>query len=189
MRKRLSLPYLGCVSIFVLVIVLIPLLINTKVRQVDSLQSVSYSREDFIEMVAPDIVKVAKSYGIKPSIVIAKAAIDSEYGETLLSQKYHNLYHIKATGREHSVSLKTSDEQDVVTYKVYKTWRSSIYDYFGKIKDGSVGRKKFYVYLISQKNYKDMASIMESYNGDGSKTYAKRLIEVVKAYQLTQYDK
>lgn len=189
MRRKLSLPYLGGVLILVFIIVILPLMTNTKVQTIDTVQAVPYSKKEFIEMVAPDIQKVAKSYGIKPSVMIAKAVIDSQSGTTLLAEKYHNLYGVKASGRESFILMKSKDGQEKLKYKVYKSWKESIYDYFSKIKDGSVGEKKYYVTLISQKNYKNMASVIEAKNGDGSKTYAKQLIQTVVAYNLTKYDK
>ena len=73
-------------------------------------QSVSYTQTEFIEEIAPTIQKVAASYGVRPSIIIAQAVLESNYGTNLLAVKYHNLFAVQAQDGQMSIEL---------TYKSY----------------------------------------------------------------------
>ncbi|MFX3748101.1 glucosaminidase domain-containing protein, partial [Streptococcus suis] len=73
-------------------------------------QSVSYTQTEFIEEIAPTIQKVAASYGVRPSIIIAQAVLESNYGTNLLAVKYHNLFAVQAQDGQTAIEL---------TYKSY----------------------------------------------------------------------
>nr|WP_288623857.1 glucosaminidase domain-containing protein [uncultured Streptococcus sp.] len=54
--------------------------------------------------------KVAASYGVRPSIIIAQAVLESNYGTNLLAVKYHNLFAVQAQVGQTAIEL---------TYKSY----------------------------------------------------------------------
>ena len=71
------------------------------------------SREDFISQVANIVSREASLRGYNfPSAIIAQACIESNFGESLLSSKYHNYFGMKCgsswTGS--SVNMKTHEE-------------------------------------------------------------------------------
>lgn len=73
---------------------------------------------EFINTIAPLIVKEAKSRGYKvASAIIAQACLESNYGKSTLSAKYHNYFGMKCgsywTGK--SVNMTTKEEYKVGT--------------------------------------------------------------------------
>ena len=91
MKSRFSLKqFLTFVFIFLVGILL--LCLHHATPSATKKQSVSYTQTEFIEEIAPTIQKVAASYGVRPSIIIAQAVLESNYGTNLLAVKYHNLF-------------------------------------------------------------------------------------------------
>lgn len=187
MRKKLSVRKFLIISFVVLVCLVLPLIFRSSVRKADTVQSVPYTQSEFIGDIAPDIQTVAAAYQLRASVIIAKAILDSDDGRTLLAEKYHNLFKVEAQSGESFISLKDSSGQ-VKKYKIYKTWKDSIYDYFSQIKSGRVGGEGFYVSLLSQKGYKKAAELFQTSAGDGTDTYAQDLITIIEQKQLMNYD-
>ena len=58
------------------------------------------NKEEYLKMVAPVIVNVAKEKGYKyPSAIIAQSIIESAWGKSQLANKYFNYF-----GREYAYS-------------------------------------------------------------------------------------
>src|SRR5699024_11592872 len=101
--------FLLFIAVF-LVGVVTPLYLNRSVPSSSEKMAVSYNQKAFFEEIAPTVQKVAKSYGVSPSIILAQAALESDYGSNLLAVKYHNLFAIKAQSGQKSVKLTRSEE-------------------------------------------------------------------------------
>lgn len=56
-------------------------------------------RKAFIKKIGPIAREVDKSYDLLPSITIAQACLESNYGQSDLSQKYNNLFGVKGLTR------------------------------------------------------------------------------------------
>ena len=69
--------------------------------------------QQFINKIAPIIVKEAQARGYKfPSAIIAQACLESCYGRSLLSSKYHNYFGMKcgSSWKGSKAVLKTKEE-------------------------------------------------------------------------------
>ena len=120
--------FLLFIAVF-LVGVVTPLYLNRSVPSSSEKMAVSYNQKAFFEEIAPTVQKVAKSYGVSPSIILAQAALESDYGSNLLAVKYHNLFAIKAQSGQKSVKL---------TYQTYflNKWQT---------KEGRFGQMPFMI--------------------------------------------
>ncbi|WP_317450504.1 glucosaminidase domain-containing protein, partial [Listeria monocytogenes] len=85
--------------------ILFPLLNHKGKVDANSRQSVTYTKEEFIQKIVPDAQDLGKSYGIRPSFIIAQAALDSDFGEKILANKYHNLFGLLAEPGMPSITL------------------------------------------------------------------------------------
>jgi hypothetical protein len=149
-------------------------------------------QEQFIEQIAPIIVKVAKERGYKvASPVIAQACIESRYGESSLSAKYHNYFGLKcgSSWKGDRVRLKTKEEYTKGTL-------TTIYDNFRAYKDMEAGVNGYFDF-ISTKRYAALkeCTTPEQYlkkireaGYATSFTYVTTNMNVVKKYTLTGYD-
>ena len=91
-------------------------------------------REDFIKMLEPMAIDVYEEYGIYPSVVISRAAIESDWGKSGLSKEGFNLFGIKADkswdGKTISMTTKEGyDDTEEAAFRKYRSFKESIYDY------------------------------------------------------------
>ena len=147
----------------------------------------------FIQSIAPFVQKCAREYGYKfPSAIIAQACIESAYGASTLSAKYHNYFGIKwykGCGRN-AVNLKTNEEYTpgVLTsitagFMVGSCMEDGVRMYFEFIQRNS--RYNNLKQATSARNY------LELIKADGyatSSSYVANTYAVVTKYNLTQYD-
>ena len=151
------------------------------------------SKEQFISDVAKYVIKYAASYGIKVhSPIIAQAILESNWGNSKLTAKYHNYFGIKCgskwTGK--SVNLTTQEEYSPGT----KTTIKDNFRVYSSMEDGIKGYFEF-IQLERYQNLKgitDPKKYLETIRADGyatSSTYVKDTYALVTQYNLTKYDK
>ena len=150
-------------------------------------------QKSFIEEIAPIVQKYAPQYGIRVcSPIIAQAILESAWGGSKLSAKHHNYFGLKCgskwTGK--SVNMKTAEEYTPGTKTVIK-------DNF-RVYDSMEAGIRGYFEFIQLERYHNLRGItdpqkyLETIKADGyatSSTYVSDLLKVIKAYDLTQYDK
>lgn len=193
MKSRFSLKqFLTFVFIFLVGILL--LCLRHATPSATKKQSVSYTQTEFIEEIAPTIQKVAASYGVRPSIIIAQAVLESNYGTNLLAVKYHNLFAVQAQDGQTAIKLTYKSyfvnewQTETGRFAVYKSWTAAIYDYFdllqsGKLSDGA------YDILVSNMGYKKTAQSLQDMGFSTDPDYATKLIAIIEKNNLTAYDK
>lgn len=195
MRRRLSLLGALALGAVVLFVLLLPLMTNGGRQSADQVVKPSNSSAMFIETVAPEAQRLGKIYGIKPSVLIAQAAVGTDYGRNLLGARYHNLYRLTAKEQGERVTLLTTEIKDNKTqtvekvYQVYPNWSASMIDYLGRLKANQLGNKELYQRLVMAKTYQEASAIFyqEAYTTD--KNYAGQLIAAIEQHKLSQYDK
>ena len=152
----------------------------------------NYTNEEFIQVMAYYIRKYSAQYGIKVnSGILAQAILESNWGRSTLSAKYHNYFGLKAgpywTGKY--VNMATQEEYVPGTYtnirdnfRVYNSIEEGVRGYFeftkfpnyAKIKTATTPEE--YLTYIKQAGYAT------------SSTYVQNTMRVVKTYNLTKYD-
>ena len=193
MKSRFSLKqFLTFVFIFFVGILL--LCLHHATPSATKKQSVSYTQTEFIEEIAPTIQKVAASYGVRPSIIIAQAVLESNYGTNLLAVKYHNLFAVQAQDGQTAIELTYKSyfvnewQTETGRFAVYKSWTAAIYDYFdllqsGKLSDGA------YDILVSNTGYKKPAQSLQDMGFSTDPDYATKLIAIIEQNNFTAYAK
>lgn len=150
-------------------------------------------KQEFIKTIAGFVCKYAKQYGILVhSPIIAQAILESGWGKSTLSSKYHNYFGLKCgtkwTGK--SVNLTTQEEYEVGTLTTIKD-NFRVYD---SMEDGIKGYFEF-IQLPRYSNLKgitDPKTYLETIKADGyatSSTYVDNNMKLINQYDLTQYDK
>lgn len=153
------------------------------------------TREQFIEKIAPIVVKYAPQYNILcPSAVIAQATLESDGGNSELAINANNYFGLKyRVGRCPSacgIYLKKGSEQNADGS--YSTSAMS-WMKFANMNDGIKG----YFDFINIPNYSkckgvsDPKTYLENIKAAGYATsikYVSNLMNVINKYNLTQYD-
>lgn len=139
------------------------------------------------------LVKVfATAYGYKyPSAIIAMGLLESNYGLSLLSEKYHNYFGMKcgSTWQGGSVNMATKEEYTAGTL-------TSIRDNFRTYPSIYAGINGHFQFLQYKRyaNLKDATSprdYLEKIRADGyctSTKYVDNCMKLIEQYALTDFD-
>ncbi|GAA0235475.1 glycoside hydrolase family 73 protein [Metaclostridioides mangenotii] len=78
----------------------------------------------FINDIKVDSIKNYEEYGILPSITIAQAILESNWGESSLSKNYNNLFGIKADSnwKGQYVTLETLEHKDTMVNSKFRRY-------------------------------------------------------------------
>lgn len=155
--------------------------------------ALSVKQQNFIEDIARYVQKYANSYGILVhSPIIAQAILESGWGESKLSAKYHNYFGLKCgskwTGA--SVNMKTQEEyQPGIHTTISDNFRA-----YPNMEQGVKGYFEFIQYprYSNLKGIKEPRKYLETIKADGyatSSKYVENVYNCITAYGLTKYDK
>jgi flagellum-specific peptidoglycan hydrolase FlgJ len=104
---------------------------------------VGISEEEFIDLIAPVAINTANQYGLYPSLLIAQALIESQYGQSGLTQMANNMFGIKGSFNGQSITLSTREVDEEgndyfvdAPFSAYSTINDSIKDYAIKLREG-----------------------------------------------------
>ena len=150
------------------------------------------TNSEFINAIAPIIVKEAKARGYKfPSAVIAQACLESNYGRSILSAYYFNYFGLKcgSSWKGKSINMKTSEEYTTGTV-------TQIRDNFRVFDNMEAGVKGYFDFISTKRynNLKEATSPIDYLNKiktDGyatSSRYVTNVYNVLTSNSLTRYD-
>lgn len=153
------------------------------------------STNDFIGQVA-DALKGQK-LNILPSVTIAQAILESNWGKSSLAVEVNNLFGIK-TSKDWTggVYTKTTKEQkptgEVYTitadFRKYGSYLESIKDH-DKFFVSTPWRRENYRKVLESKNYKTQALALRECGYATDLNYGTKLIQLIERLGLQQYDK
>lgn len=154
-------------------------------------------KNNFIMSIEKSAMKQYEETGVLPSIIIAQAILESNWGESELSTKGYNLFGIKADPSWHGKKIKFKTKEnydDVITayFRKYDSWDDSIEDH-GKFLTENKRYRQFG--MFETKDYHAQAQALEDAtystvrNSQGEKIYARTLVNLIDKYRLYEYDK
>ncbi|WP_010296015.1 glycoside hydrolase family 73 protein [Clostridium senegalense] len=151
---------------------------------------------NFINNIKASAIENYKKYGILPSITIAQAILESDFGRSDLAIKGSNLFGIKADANYSGEKIKfeTKEFHDLVIeddFRKYDNLNQSIDDH-GKFlysneryKENGLFEAKTY---IGQAKALEVAGYSTEEDENGEKIYSKKLIQLIKEYNLQLID-
>lgn len=155
---------------------------------------VELTEEKFIQTIV-DSLKGQK-LNILPSVTIAQAILESNWGKSSLAKEACNLFGIKAskdwTG---GVYAKTTKEQkpsgNIYTinanFRKYASWNESIKDH-DNFFVSTPWRTQNYQKVLTAKNYKDQAQALRECGYATDLNYGSKLIRLIEEHNLQKYD-
>ncbi|WP_019241587.1 MULTISPECIES: glycoside hydrolase family 73 protein [Bacillus] len=133
--------------------------------------------------------------GILPSITIAQAILESDWGRSKLAVEYKNLFGIKGHNwNGETASLNTNefyDKEIKAEFRVYDSITDSINDHGVFLMDNPRYKKHG---LFESKTYLEQAMSLHNANYStaenekGEKIYSELLVQLIKQYQLQLID-
>ncbi|MEN2345625.1 glycoside hydrolase family 73 protein [Lentilactobacillus parabuchneri] len=160
-----------------------------------SQNEIAVEHRKFINKLAPQAQRLQGQYNILPSITLAQAILESDWGTSKLASKYYNLFGVKAQdGSTNSVYLNTQEFVNgrYVTVKarfqVYQNWNESLADHAKLLAYGTKWNSQQYEDVVSATNYLQAADGLQQDGYATDPTYTKKLISLIRQYKLYQYD-
>lgn len=150
-------------------------------------------KNDFIDKVKDGAIEGWKKHKILPSVSIAQAILESNWGRSKLAKEANNLFGIKGdyNGESMTVTTKEWDGSKMIDvdagFRKYPSWNESIEDH-GTFFTSTDWRKNNYKNVIGETNYKDMAKALSDSGYATDPAYATKLVNIVEEYNLSKYD-
>lgn len=148
----------------------------------------------FINSIKESSIKNYEDYSVLPSITIAQAILESNWGDSRLSKEFNNLFGIKAnsTWKGDSVSVETSEYYDTVIvdeFRAYKSKGDSIKDHAQFLSENPRYKDVFIkqTYIEQAKALEDAGYSTVS-DENGNLTYKNLLVEIIQQYNLQLLD-
>jgi len=157
-------------------------------------EAVQQEHSTFVKKIAPYAVDLGKQYGVLPSITIAQAILESDWGTSTLASQYNNYFGIKGSDPANTKVLQTKEytNNQWVTingrFRVYSDFRESMKDHTKLLVDGTTWNSQHYQQVIQSKDYIDAAVALQT---DGYATdpgYTSKIIRIIQKYNLKKYD-
>lgn len=147
-------------------------------------------KQEFIKSILEGAMAGFKEYHILPSLTIAQAILESNWGKSTLSAKGNNLFGMKATAScKDTITLPTYEyvrgEKVKIdaNFKAYPTLKDSILDHNILLRKG-----KRYQRVRDCNDYNDGAMALYSCGYATDPEYPQKLISIIEEYDLYKYD-
>ncbi|WP_281165912.1 glycoside hydrolase family 73 protein [Liquorilactobacillus sicerae] len=150
-------------------------------------------KKAFIEQILPAAQQQQQSHHLLTSITLAQAALESDWGQSQLANKYHNLFGIKSN-QTNSKLLTTKEYVNgswitvEARFAVYNNWTASIAAHTQLLLNGTKWDKNHYQTVLQADNYRQAAQALQTQGYATDPAYAQKLIEVIEKYHLNRYD-
>ena len=148
------------------------------------------SKQDFINRIKDKAIEHQKKYGIKASITLAQAALESGWGESGLTTKANNLFGIKAFGWNGPYVEMMTRENDssggeyfvAAKFRAYASWDESIDDH------AKILLQSNFAAVRSAATYREAAQALKAGGYATDVNYPSLIISTIESYRLYQYD-
>lgn len=152
-----------------------------------------FTRKQFIEAVAPYAIADMKKTGVPASLTIAQAILESADGNSTLAIQANNLFGMKGKGTAGSVRLPTKEFRNgewitiQADFRKYHNWGESIKDHSDLFLNGVSWNRNLYRGVIGTDGITASREVAKAgYATDPN--YADKLIMIISAHDLLQYD-
>ena len=151
--------------------------------------------QQFIKTIGPYAQQMQRQYGILPSITMAQAILESDWGQSTLSKKFNNYYGIKGDSYSNSRYFKTQEFVNgrwvtvSARFRVYSSWQESMRDHSLLLVNGTNWNSQQYQAVINAADYKQAAQALYDAQYATDPDYPSKLINLIQKYGLNNYDK
>lgn len=153
-------------------------------------------QQAYLNKVVPIAQQVAQKYGVYTSVMLAQSILESNWGISDLATQANNYFGMKGDYNGQSYTIKTREwSADKGSYYItadfrqYPSITASFEDNGNKLRNGLSWNTSYYkgTWKENTKSYQDATAWLQGrYATDNN--YATALNNVIKTYNLTQYD-
>lgn len=153
------------------------------------------SQKQFLDSILPYAMELSNKYGLYPSVMIAQAALESNWGQSGLSAQYNNLFGVKGSYNGSSVNMGTQEDYGsglvniVGGFRSYPSWKESLEDYAQLLRNGISGNSSFYsgAWKENTNSYKDVTAFLQGKYATAT-NYTTSLNGIIQTYGLDALD-
>lgn len=163
-------------------------------RQQEKEAAVIRQRRAFAKRIGDIAVSIYPTYHLLPSVTLAQAILESDWGTSELANKYHNYFGIKGVDPKSSINFTTKEYVDGKWQKVTAQFATFASDREGLIahaklfSQGTTWNKQQYAHVLAAKDYKTAAQALQQDGYATDPKYSSKLIAVIEQYNLARYD-
>lgn len=149
----------------------------------------SYTDMQFFEILKPYVIKDMQTSGILASLTASQAFIESNKGNSGLTQKANNLFGIKGKYNGQSVKMLTTEYYNGVAQRVYAdfrkypSWQESVADH-----SALFNRLDRYKNLRGLRDYQLACKYVKDDGYATSPSYTNTLLNCINKYKLYLWD-
>ena len=149
------------------------------------------TNKEFIDMIGKAAVAEYERFKILPSLTIAQAILESNWGRSMLSQKAYNYFGMKAGSGWKGATYSAKTQEQTPAGQAF-----TINADFRAYPDVQAGIRGYYVFLqypryANLKGVTDYKEACRLIKADGWATdvkYTDKLVSLIEKYGLTKYD-
>lgn len=149
------------------------------------------SKEEFLEQLTPYAQEVSLSHGVRPSLLVAQAALESDWGKSQLARESNNYFGIKnPAGKKYPTKEFTQDEWTEInaSFREYDSVYDSVLDYANLLKKGTSWNEDLYQEVIEAPTYQEAAYALTRAGYATDPNYAEKIIQLIDSHQLDTLD-
>lgn len=144
----------------------------------------------FIDSVSADAILSQRATGVPASVTLAQAILESAWGKSGLSKKYHNYFGIKGKGTKGTAVMSTGEHlngKDVVIKDGFRVYASAAESFEDHGRFFIVNKR----YAEAMRHTEDAERFAKEIHKAGYATdpnYSDKLIKLIRQYKLTAFD-
>jgi len=152
-----------------------------------------FTRQQFIDKLAPLAIEDMRKTGVPASLTIAQAILESGDGNSTLAQQANNLFGMKGKGTAGSIRLPTKEYRNGewltihTDFRKYNNWAESVADHSNLFINGVSWNRNLYRDVIGVDGITAAREVAKAgYATDPD--YDKKLIKLITDHQLVKFD-
>lgn len=152
-----------------------------------------FTRQQFIDKLAPLAIEDMRKTGVPASLTIAQAILESADGNSTLAQQANNLFGMKGKGTAGSIRLPTKEYRNGewitihTDFRKYNNWAESVADHSNLFINGVSWNRNLYRGVIGVDGItaaREVAKVGYATDPD----YDKKVIKLITDHQLVKFD-
>jgi len=149
--------------------------------------------QTFINSICNEAINVCKQTNLFPSLMIAQACLESNYGQSKLSTIHHNYFGIKASvgWKGNTVVYQTKEyvnNKPIIIKQPFRSYPSLLVGFTDRVKFLQVNKRYSTNGVFSSKTPEEQARAFLRAGYATDPAYPKKLINIIERYSLNKYD-
>jgi flagellum-specific peptidoglycan hydrolase FlgJ len=150
-------------------------------------------QQNFITSISSETITACKQTNLFPSLMIAQACLESNYGQSKLSILHNNYFGVKAsaawTGSTVNYQTKEFVNNKLITIKqAFRSYQTRADGFIDRVRFLQVNKRYSINGVFSSRTPEEQAKAFLKAGYATDPAYPQKLIDIMSKYKLKQYD-